>query len=51
MDGNPVADAIRARDPAMLSLVRDRVERRIVEAFGVADLRVPLEALVATATV
>lgn len=50
VDGNPVADAILARDPAMLPVVRGAVERKVAEAFGVASLRVPLEALIATAT-
>lgn len=50
LEGNPVADAIRARRPESLPLLRDEVERRLADAFGPTDLRVPLTAIIATAT-
>ena len=50
IEGNPVADAIRARSPGSLPRLRDEVERRLAERFGTTDLRVPLTAIIATAT-
>jgi SAM-dependent methyltransferase len=50
LEGNPVADAIRARQPESLPLLRDEVEQRLADAFGPTDLRVPLTAIIATAT-
>jgi SAM-dependent methyltransferase len=50
VEGNPVADAIRTRHPDSLPLLRDEVERRIADAFGTTGLRVPLAAIIATAT-
>ena len=50
VQGNPVADAIRARSPESLPRLRDEVERRLADAFGPTDLRMPLTAIIATAT-
>ena len=50
IEGNPVVDAIRARSPESLPRLRDEVERRLAERFGMTDLRVPLTAIIATAT-
>ena len=50
VQGNPVADAISARGPESLPRFRDELERRLADAFGATDLRVPLTAIIATAT-
>lgn len=50
LEGNPVAATIRARGPQALRRVHDEIARRLAAAFGTTDLRVPLTAIIATAT-
>jgi SAM-dependent methyltransferase len=50
IEGNPVADAVRARGPESLPRLEDEVARRIADVFGRVDVRVPLAALMTTAT-
>lgn len=48
VSGNPIADAIRARDPSRLEPVRERIAERLTTLFGDGELHIPLRAIVAS---
>jgi ubiquinone/menaquinone biosynthesis C-methylase UbiE len=48
--GNPVINAIRDREPELVSTVEKRTRDRLAERFGTGEIKVPLRAHVVTAS-